>query len=336
MPGNSIGKMFTVTTFGESHGPSIGCVIDGCPPGMSISESDIQNDLDRRKPGQSKLTSQRRESDEIEIVSGVFNGITTGTPICLQIKNHDQKEKDYEEIKDKFRPGHGDYTYLKKYNVRDHRGGGRASARETAARVAAGAIAKKYLFEASDIRINSVVNRVGNVDGSDHVAVEELITSLRREGDSIGAELGLEITNVPTGLGEPVFDRLDAELAYALMSINAVKGVEIGAGFDCVNSKGSEFVDCITPDGFSSNNAGGILAGISTGQDITARVAFKPASSIRVPVDTVDINNNATKIVTNGRHDPCVGLRAAPIVEAMAAIVVLDHLLRHRGQNGNN
>lgn len=337
MPGNSIGKVFSVTTFGESHGVAIGCIVDGMPPNFELSEADIQIELDRRKPGQSRLTSQRRETDQVKILSGVFNGKTTGTPIALHIDNIDARESDYTELKDKFRPGHGDYSYYAKYGIRDHRGGGRASARETAMRVAAGAIAKKYLQIACGININAVVSRIGNLkinDINDNI-IQELIEQLRREGDSIGAQINVTIKNVPVGLGEPVFDKLDADLAHAFMSINAVKGVEIGAGFDCVTSKGSEFVDPILPDGkFISNNSGGILAGISTGQDITARLAFKPASSIRIPTKTIDVNNNAIDIVTTGRHDPCVAIRAIAIVEAMAAIVLLDHLLRHRGQNG--
>lgn len=336
MPGNTLGKLFTVTTFGESHGPAIGCIVDGCPPNLDLSEHDIQLELDRRKPGVSRNTSQRREPDLIQILSGVFAGKTTGTPISLQITNVDQRPQDYADNAQKFRPGHGDYTYQVKYGIRDHRGGGRASARETAMRVAAGAIAKKYLREKCNININAHVSKIGSMQVTDPDAqeVQDLIAELRRCGDSIGAQIDVIIKNVPAGLGEPVFDRLDADLAHAFMGINAVKGVEIGAGFACVAARGSEFVDPILPNGFASNNAGGILAGISTGQDITAKLAFKPASSIRISTATIDSNRNATDISTTGRHDPCVALRAVPIVEAMAAIILLDHLLRHRGQNG--
>lgn len=336
MPGNSIGKLFTVTTFGESHGTALGCIIDGFPPNFAISEADIQTELDRRKPGQSKLTTQRRESDLVKILSGVFEGKTTGTPIGLQILNEDARESDYTEIKNKYRPGHGDFSYQQKYGIRDYRGGGRASARETAMRVAAGAIAKKFLYEKCQITISSHVSKIGNMTIKDINApeVQELIDKLRRDGDSIGAQIDVTMHNVPAGLGEPVFDRLDADLAHAFMGINAVKGVEIGAGFECVTAKGSEFVDPILATGFASNNAGGILAGISTGQDITARLAFKPASSIRIPTKTIDMQHQEVEIITTGRHDPCVAIRAVAIVEAMAAIVLLDHLLRHRGQNG--
>jgi len=347
MPGNSIGKMFCVTTYGESHGPAIGCIIDGCPTNLQLSVDDIQQELDRRKPGQSQYTSQRREPDQISILSGIFEGKTTGTPISLQIANVDDRSSDYTDLKDKFRPGHGDYTYQKKYGIRDYRGGGRASARETVARVAAGAIAKKYLAEHYDIQIRAYVTKIGSINAAINnifnfadlkkiPELEKLIDNLRREGDSIGAQLELSITNTPAGLGEPVFDRLDADLAHALMGINAVKGVELGAGFACVTAKGSEFRDQIYPDHFGSNNAGGILAGISSGQEIIAKLAFKPASSIRLAGHTVDTDNNPTEISTKGRHDPCVGIRAVPIVEAMAAIVLLDHLLRQRGQNGHS
>lgn len=337
MPGNCIGKNFTVTTFGESHGPAIGCIIDGFPANFELAESDIQKELDRRKPGQSRLTSQRRESDQVKILSGVFEGKTTGTPIALHIDNIDARETDYTDLKDKFRPGHGDYSYQVKYGIRDHRGGGRASARETATRVAAGAIAKKYLQATFGITINAFVSKIGSLTVSDinDVAVRNLIDQLRRDGDSIGAQVDIIIKNAPAGLGEPVFDKLDADLAHAFMGINAVKAVEIGAGFDCIKARGSEFVDPILPDGFTSNNAGGILAGISTGQDITARLAFKPASSIRIPTKTIDINKQVTEVITTGRHDPCVAIRAVAIVEAMAAIVLLDHFLRHRSQNGH-
>lgn len=336
MPGNSIGKIFTVTTFGESHGPAIGCIVDGCPPNLELSAADIQCELDRRKPGVSRNTSQRREPDEIQILSGVFEGKTTGTPISLQITNVDARPQDYSEQKDKFRPGHGDYTYQAKYGIRDYRGGGRASARETAMRVAAGAIAKKILRDKCSINIQGKITKIGKmpVDDVESIAVQQLIEQLRRDGDSIGAQIEVVMQNVPAGLGEPVFDRLDADLAHAFMGINAVKGVEIGAGFACVEAYGSEFVDPILPSGFAANSAGGILAGISTGQEIIARLAFKPAASIRIPTDTIDINRKPTQISTSGRHDPCVAIRAVPIVEAMAAIILLDHLLRHRGQNG--
>ncbi len=336
MPGNTIGKIFTVTTFGESHGPAIGCIVDGCPPNLELSETDIQFELDRRKPGQSQLTTQRREPDRVKILSGVFKGKTTGTPISLQIDNLDQRERDYAEIKDIFRPGHGDYTYQAKYGIRDYRGGGRASARETAARVAAGAIAKKYLHQICKIKITATISQIGSVlhPDLDSTEVKNLIAELRSQGDSIGGQIDVLMQNVPVGLGEPVFDRLDADLAHAFMGINAVKGVEIGAGFACIKTKGSDFADPILPDGFASNNAGGILAGISTGQDITARLAFKPASSIRLPLQTINQHGRVTQISTTGRHDPCVVLRATPIVEAMAAIILLDHWLRQKAQNG--
>lgn len=337
MPGNSIGKLFTVTTCGESHGPALGCIVDGCPPNIPLSADEIQLELDKRRPAASRNTSQRREPDKVQILSGVFAGKTTGTPINLQIQNLDARPQDYAELEHKYRPGHGDYTYQAKYGIRDHRGGGRASARETAMRVAAGAIAKKVLHLQCAIEIQAAVTRIGDLDVLDIEAPEvyALIEQLRCDGDSIGGQIDLIIRNVPAGLGEPVFDRLDADLAHALMGINAVKGVEIGAGFACVQAKGSTFVDPILPVGFGSNNAGGILAGISTGQDITARVAFKPAASIRIPTATIDHARQPTLISTSGRHDPCVALRAVPIVEAMAAIVLLDHCLRHRGQNGH-
>lgn len=336
MPGNSIGKIFTVTTFGESHGPAIGCIVDGCPPNLEISESDLQKELDRRKPGINHNTSQRREEDKVRILSGVFEGKTTGTPISLQIENIDARVQDYTKNSEKFRPGHGDYTYMRKYGIRDHRGGGRASARETAMRVAAGAIAKKFLEQFCQINIKAKVTQIGNIQVNtiDDPMVYALIEELRKKGDSIGGKITVSMQNVPPGLGEPVFDRLDADLAHAFMGINAVKGVEIGAGFACIDSYGSEFCDPITAYGFISNHAGGILAGISTGQEIIANLAFKPAASIRIPIPTIDTSGNETYISTTGRHDPCVALRAAPIVEAMAAIILLDHLLRHRGQNG--
>lgn len=351
MAGNTIGKLFTVTTFGESHGPAYGCIIDGCPPGLHISTADIQKELDRRRPGTSRFTSQRREKDEIQILSGVHDGQTTGTPIGLLIANTDQRPSDYEKIKNQFRPGHADFTYQKKYGIRDHRGGGRASARETVMRVAAGAIAKKYLLERYQILIKGYLAQLGDIhiekidldeidknsffcpDASKISALENYITDIRKQGDSIGARINLHATNVPAGLGEPVFDRLDADLAHALMSINAVKGVEIGAGFAVINQRGSEHRDEISTQGFLSNNAGGVLGGISTGQMITASIALKPASSIILPAKSVDISGNEINISTTGRHDPCVGIRATPIAEAMIAIVLIDHILRDKGQN---
>src|SRR5579883_452738 len=354
MSGNSIGKLFTVTTFGESHGPAYGCIIDGCPPGMELSEKDIQKELDRRRPGASRFTSQRRENDEVKILSGVFEGKTTGTPIGLLIENHDARSSDYDKFKNQFRPGHADYTYFQKYGIYDHRGGGRASAREAMMRVAAAAIAKKYLFEQHKIVIKGYLAQMGNIlidsvdlseienndffcpDPSKISALENLITELRRNGDSIGARINVVTENVPIGLGEPVFNRLDADLAHALMSINAVKGVEIGAGFQAVLQKGSEHRDAMQPPfEFVSNHAGGILGGISTGQNIIASIALKPTSSITTPIPSVDKDGNAIEISVTGRHDPCVGLRATPIAEAMIAIVMIDHLLRDRAQNGN-
>ncbi len=343
--------MFRVTTFGESHGPALGCVVDGCPPGISLTEEDLQVDLDRRKPGQSKYTTQRKEPDQVRILSGVFEGKTTGTSIGLVIENTDQKSKDYSNIKDMFRPAHADYTYSQKYGVRDYRGGGRSSARETAMRVAAGAIAKKYLLESSGISVRGYMSRMGDLkvetvdwdivnenaffcpDAALVPKLEEMIDALRREGNSIGAEVTIVASGMIAGLGEPVFDKLDAELAYALMGINAVKGVEIGAGFASVEQKGSEHRDEMTPNGFTSNNAGGIVGGISSGQDIVARIALKPTSSITQPGQTIDTSGQPREVVTKGRHDPCVGVRATPIAEAMVAIVLMDHLLRNRGQN---
>ncbi len=351
MSGNTLGKLFSVTTFGESHGPAYGCIIDGCPPGLEIQESDIQKELDRRRPGSSKFTSQRREKDEIQILSGIFEGKTTGTPIGLLVANTDQRPRDYEKIKDQFRPGHADFTYQMKYGHRDYRGGGRASARETVMRVAAGAIAKKYLFERYNIVIQGYLAQLGPIiievkdsqeieknpffcpDPSKILELESFIDNLRKEGDSIGARINVQATNVPVGLGEPVFDRLDAEIAHALMSINAVKGVEIGAGFDCITQKGSSHRDEMTPDGFLNNHSGGILGGISTGQTILASVAFKPTPSIRKVGHSIDTNNKSVQVVTTGRHDPCVALRATPIVESMLALVLMDHVLRDRGQN---
>lgn len=351
MPGSSIGDLFRVTTFGESHGPALGCIIDGCPPGMPLSEEDMQGDLDRRKPGTSKFATQRKEGDQVSILSGVFEGKTTGTPIGLLIKNENQKSKDYSEIKDLFRPAHADYTYLKKYGIRDYRGGGRASARETAMRVAAGAVAKKYLNLKHGIVVRGYLSQMGDItpttidwdevnrnpffspDASKVPEMEALIESLRREGNSIGAKITVIAQGMLPGLGEPVFDRLDADIAHALMSINAVKGIEIGAGFESVTQKGSEHRDEMSANGFSSNNAGGILGGISSGQDIVAHIALKPTSSITLPGQTLDTDGRAREVITKGRHDPCVGVRATPIAEAMLAIVLMDHLLRNRGQN---
>ncbi len=351
MSGNTLGKLFTVTTFGESHGLALGCIIDGCPPGMALTEADIQRDLDRRKPGTSRHTTQRREDDEVKILSGVFEGKTTGTPIGLLIENTDQRSKDYSKIADTFRPGHADYTYQQKYGFRDYRGGGRSSARETAMRVAAGSIAKKYLKEQVGIEVRGYLSQLGPIkidklDWSvidsnpffcpdvDKVAdMERYMDALRKEGDSIGARIEVVASHVPPGLGEPIFDRLDAELAYALMSINAVKGVEIGDGFACITSKGTQFRDEMTPDGFLSNHAGGILGGISSGQSITASIALKPTSSLRLLGHTINQQGEAATVVTEGRHDPCVGIRATPIAEAMMAMVLMDHFLRHRAQN---
>jgi chorismate synthase len=351
MSGNSIGKLFTVTTAGESHGAAYVAIVDGCPPGMALSEADIQPDLDRRKPGQSRHTTQRRESDEVKILSGVFEGKTTGTPIGLLIQNTDQRSQDYSKIMDRFRPGHADYTYLQKYGLRDYRGGGRSSARETAMRVAAGAIAKKYLHERYGAVIRGYLAQLGPIalelkdwsqvehnpffcpDPSKVAELEAYMDALRKEGDSVGARINVVASHVPIGLGEPVFDRLDADIAHAMMSINAVKGVEIGAGFDSVAQKGTFHRDEMTPKGFLSNHAGGILGGISTGQDVVVSIALKPTSSIRLPGRTVNVNGEATEVITTGRHDPCVGIRATPIAEAMLAIVLMDHALRHRGQN---
>jgi len=351
MSGNSIGRLFTVTTFGESHGPALGCVIDGCPPGMELSEADMQADLDRRKPGTSKYSSQRREDDVVKILSGVFEGKTTGTAIGLVIENADQRSKDYEKIKDQFRPAHADYAYQQKYGIRDYRGGGRASARETAMRVAAGAIAKKYLKQACGINVRGYLSQMGDivVESLDWNSIESnpffcpdpdrvpemaaMIDDLRKAGDSIGAKVTVVASGMIPGLGEPVFDKLDAEIAAALMGINAVKGVEIGAGFDSVRQHGSEHRDQLTPDGFKSNNAGGILGGISSGQDIVASLALKPTSSITQPIDSLNVRGEPVEVVTTGRHDPCVGLRAVPIAEAMLAIVLMDHVLRNRAQN---
>ncbi len=350
MSGNTYGKLFTVTTFGESHGPALGCIIDGCPPGIELTEADLQRDLDRRKPGTSRHTTQRREADEVKILSGVFEGKTTGTPIGLLIENTDQRSKDYSNIEETFRPAHADYVYTHKYGFRDYRGGGRSSARETAMRVAAGAVAKKFLA-AKGVEVRGYLSQLGpiKIDGFDWGQVEQnpffcpdvnkvaemeaYMDALRKEGNSVGAKISVSATGVPVGLGEPIFDRLDAELAHALMSINAVKGVEIGDGFACVAQKGTEHRDEMTPEGFLSNHSGGILGGISTGQEITAHIALKPTSSLRLPGRSINSRGEAIEVVTHGRHDPCVGIRATPIAEAMMAIVLMDHLLRHRAQN---
>ena len=353
MSGNSFGKSFVVTTFGESHGLALGCVIDGCPPGMDLSEEDIQGDLDRRRPGRNKHTTQRNEPDRVKILSGVFKGKTTGTPIGLLIENTDQRSKDYGDIKDKFRPGHADYTYQQKYGIRDYRGGGRSSARETAMRVAAGAIARKYLAESAGIDIRGFVSQLGPIHleprdlsiiddnaffCADPDKLDELdafMTALREEGDSIGAKISVLVRHMPVGLGEPVFDKLEADLAHGLMSINAVKGVEVGAGFAAVEQRGSQHRDEMTQSGFSKNDAGGTLGGISSGQDLLVSIALKPTSSISKPGKTIDKSGEETEIVTRGRHDPCVGLRATPIAEAMVALVLVDHLLRNRAQNAD-
>lgn len=350
MAGNSIGKLFKVTTFGESHGIALGCVVDGVPPGLALTETDLQYDLDRRRPGSSRYTTQRREADQIKILSGVFEGVTTGTSIGLLIENTDQRSQDYSQIKDIFRPSHADYTYQHKYGIRDYRGGGRSSARETAMRVAAGAIAKKYLHEKLGITIRGYLAQMGEIkcqlkdwqqvgqnpffcaDESKLDELDQLLRSLKKEGDSIGAKVCIVAENVPVGLGEPVFDRLDAELAHALMSINAVKGVEIGDGFDVINKRGSENRDEITPQGFLSNHAGGILGGISSGQTILASIALKPTPSIEIAGQSINIHGESVEVSTHGRHDPCVGIRAVPIAEAMVAIVLMDHYLRYRAQ----
>lgn len=353
MSGNTIGKLFTVTTFGESHGPAMGCIVDGCPPGLPLSEADVQADVDRRRAGTSQFVSQRREADQVRILSGVFEGRTTGTPIGMLIENTDARSRDYEKIKDRFRPGHADYTYQQKYGIRDYRGGGRSSARETVMRVAAGAVARKYLGHRLGVRIHGYLSQIGALriepvdpafayqnpffcpDPARVAELEALIWKLRSEGDSIGARITVVAAGVPPGLGEPVFDRLDADIAYALMSVNAVKAVEIGSGTRATEQKGSEHRDELTPSGFASNHAGGVLGGISSGQDIVAHMSLKPTSSIQVAGKTIDVAGNAAEIATTGRHDPCVGLRAVPIAEAMLAIVVMDHYLRHRGQNAD-
>tara|TARA_R110000772_G_scaffold58539_5_gene132701 strand:- start:74285 stop:75403 length:1119 start_codon:yes stop_codon:yes gene_type:complete len=351
MSGNTLGKLFTVTSFGESHGPALGCIVDGCPPGLSLTTADMQRDLDRRKPGTSRFTTQRREADEVQILSGVFDGRTTGTSIGLLIANTDQRSKDYSDIANTFRPAHADYTYQQKYGFRDYRGGGRSSARETAMRVAAGAIARKFLHERYGIVIRGYLAQLGPIraetvqwdsvesnpffcpDPSKVSAMETYMAALNKRGDSIGARINVVASGVMPGLGEPVFDRLDADIAHAMMGINAVKGVEIGAGFAVVEQQGSEHRDLLTPEGFVGNNAGGVLGGISSGQDITVSLALKPTSSIRQPGATIDTAGAAMEMVTHGRHDPCVGIRATPIAEAMLAIVLMDHVLRHRGQN---
>ncbi|MEN9760050.1 MAG: AroC [Pseudomonadota bacterium] len=353
MSGNSFGHLFTVTSFGESHGPAIGCVVDGCPPGLALTEADIQPELDRRRPGTSRHVTQRQEPDTVEILSGVFEGKTTGAPIALLIRNQDQRSKDYSEIMNTFRPGHADYTYLHKYGIRDYRGGGRSSARETAVRVAAAAIAKKWLSERYNVQIRGHMTQLGEhvvrfedwaevpnnpffaANRSQIAELEAYMDSLRKAGDSCGARINVEATNVPVGWGEPVFDRLDADISHAMMGINAVKAVEIGAGFASVAQRGSEHGDELTPNGFLTNNAGGVLGGISTGQPITVSIAIKPTSSIRTPRQSIDLQGKPTVVETHGRHDPCVGIRATPIAEAMLALVLMDHALRHRAQNAD-
>jgi len=353
MSGNSFGKLFVVTSFGESHGTAIGCIVDGCPPGLALTEADLQDDLDRRKPGKSRHTTQRREDDLVQILSGTFEGKTTGTPIAMMIHNKDQRSKDYGNIAQQFRPAHADYTYTQKYGFRDYRGGGRSSARETAMRVAAGGIAKKYLAEQCGIQIRGYLSQLGplkpeNFDwdvvntndffSPDEKLVPELekyMDALRKEGESIGAKVSVVASGIPPGLGEPIFDRIDADIAHAMMSINAVKGVEIGAGFDCVEQKGSVHRDEITPQGFLSNHAGGTLGGITSGQDLLVNIALKPTSSLHLPGRSIDVNGEPVEVRTKGRHDPCVGIRATPIAEAMLALVLMDHYLRDRGQNAD-
>jgi chorismate synthase len=352
MSGNTFGKVFAVTNFGESHGSAIGCVIDGCPPGMPLSEADIQPDLDRRKPGTSRHVTQRQEEDKVEILSGVFEGQTTGTPICLLIRNTDQRSKDYSEIGQKFRPGHADYTYFEKYGLRDPRGGGRSSARLTAPMVAAGAVARKWLKQKHGTEFRGCMTQIGEIqipfESWEHVpsnpffapvadvsALEAYMDGLRKAGDSCGARIRVTASGMPVGLGQPLFDKLDAEIAYAMMGINAVKGVEIGAGFASVAHRGSMHGDSLTPEGFAGNNAGGVLGGISTGQDLEVAIAVKPTSSIITPRDTIDVHGQPTQVITKGRHDPCVGIRATPIAEAMLALVVMDLALRHRAQCGD-
>jgi chorismate synthase len=351
MSGNSFGKLFIVTTAGESHGEALVGIVDGCPPGLNLNEADLQADLDLRKPGTSRHTTQRREDDLVKIISGTFDGKTTGTPIALIIQNTDQRSKDYGNIADTFRPGHADYTYNQKYGFRDYRGGGRSSARETAMRVACGGIAKKYLKENLGIEIKGYLKQLGPIKAEafdwnetrknpffcpDVHKVKELenyMDALRKSGDSIGARVNVVATNMPVGLGEPIFDRIEADIAHAMMSINAVKGVEIGAGFECVTQKGTEHRDAITANGFKSNHAGGTLGGITSGQDLLVSIALKPTSSLRLPIESIDKNGNPIEVITKGRHDPCVGIRATPIAEAMLAITIMDHVMRNRGQN---
>jgi len=352
MSGNTFGTLFAVTNFGESHGPAIGCVIDGCPPGLALSEADIQGDLDRRRPGTSRHVTQRQEADQVEILSGVYEGLTTGTPICLLIRNTDQRSKDYSEIAQTFRPGHADYSYLQKYGRRDPRGGGRASARLTAPMVAAGAVAKKWLAEKYGTLFRGCMEQIGELpiafESWEHVAgnaffapvadvsaLEAYMDRLRKAGDSCGARIRVTASSVPTGLGEPLFDKLDADIAWAMMGINAVKGVEIGAGFESVMQRGTTHGDSLTPKGFRTNNAGGVLGGISTGQDLEVSIAIKPTSSIVSPRETINLQGEATEVITKGRHDPCVGIRATPIAEAMLALVVIEHALRQRAQNAD-
>ncbi len=352
MSGNTFGQLFAVTNFGESHGPAIGCVIDGCPPGMALSEADIQPDLNRRRPGTSKFVTQRNEPDEVEILSGVYEGKTTGTPICLLIKNTDQRSKDYSDIARTFRPGHADYTYIQKYGARDPRGGGRSSARLTAPMVAAGAVAKKWLKEKYGTQFLGCMTQIGDIaipfaswehvghnpffaPMADVTQLEDYMQELRKSGDSCGARLRVVATGMPVGLGQPLFDKLDADIAFAMMGINAVKGVEIGAGFASVTHRGSTHGDSLTPQGFKGNNAGGVLGGISTGQDLEVSIAIKPTSSILLPRETIDIDGHSAEVITKGRHDPCVGIRATPIAEAMLALVVMEHALAHRAQCGD-
>jgi chorismate synthase len=351
--GNTFGTCFTVTSFGESHGPALGCIVDGCPPGLALAEADLQADVERRRSGTSQFTSQRREPDKVRILSGVFEGMTTGTPIGLLVENEDQRSRDYDKIKDRFRPGHADYTYQQKYGFRDYRGGGRSSARETVMRVAAGAIARKFLAERLGVRIHGYLAQLGPhvlepvdpasaydnpffcPDPSRLAELEQFIWSLREAGDSAGARVTVKANGVPPGWGEPVFGRLDADIAAAMMGINAVKGVEIGAGFRSIEQRGSQHRDELTPTGFKSNHAGGVLGGISSGQEIVVSIALKPTSSITIPGATIDVHGNPTTVVTTGRHDPCVGMRATPIAEAMLALVLMDHCLRHRAQNAD-
>ncbi len=352
MSGNTFGTLFTVTNFGESHGPAIGCVIDGCPPGLPLTEADIQTDLDRRRPGTSRHVTQRQEADQVEILSGVYEGVTTGTPIALLIRNTDQRSKDYANIAQSFRPGHADYAYWHKYGVRDPRGGGRSSARLTAPTVAAGAVAKKWLKQKFGTEFRACMTQLGELpiafESWEHVphnpffapaadveALETYMDALRKSGDSCGARIRVQATGMPVGLGQPLYDKLDADIAYAMMGLNAVKGVEIGAGFASVAQRGTVHGDSMSPEGFRTNHAGGILGGISTGQDLEVSIAIKPTSSILSPRESIDVHGNSTEVITKGRHDPCVGIRAAPIAEALLALVVMDHALRHRAQCGD-